>query len=93
MPQSRTEYWQEKIRRNRERDQQAVEALSEAGWRSLTVWECAVRRADSDRLAEVFDEIACWLPGDSARREVAGVAAVDRGQWTAADSCSLVRDN
>lgn len=91
MPQSRTEYWQKKIRRNRERDQQAVEALSEAGWRSLTVWECAVRRTDSARLAEVFDEITLWLTGDSARREVAGLAADDRSQWRAAASSSRVR--
>jgi DNA mismatch endonuclease (patch repair protein) len=36
-------YWRTKIRRNRARDQRALEALRRAGWRVLVVWECQTR--------------------------------------------------
>ena len=38
-----TEFWRDKIKRNSERDQAALEALREGGWRVLIVWECALR--------------------------------------------------
>lgn len=43
LPKSRTEFWTEKLERNRERDERNVEALREQGWEVLTVWECEVR--------------------------------------------------
>jgi DNA mismatch endonuclease (patch repair protein) len=43
LPKSRTEFWTEKLERNRERDERNVEALRELGWEVLTVWECEVR--------------------------------------------------
>ncbi|MEZ5838977.1 MAG: DNA mismatch endonuclease Vsr [Hyphomicrobiales bacterium] len=42
-PRSRVEFWREKIFRNVSRDQAAVEAVSSAGWRVLTIWECALK--------------------------------------------------
>lgn len=72
MPRSRTEYWQEKIRRNRERDAAAVERLESTGWRCLTVWECALRNGGGEALAAVIDETAAWIRGSHARGEVRG---------------------
>jgi DNA mismatch endonuclease (patch repair protein) len=43
LPKSRTEFWTEKLERNRERDDRNVEALRELGWEVLTVWECEAR--------------------------------------------------
>jgi DNA mismatch endonuclease (patch repair protein) len=43
LPKSRTEFWTEKLERNRERDERNVAALRELGWEVLTVWECEVR--------------------------------------------------
>jgi DNA mismatch endonuclease (patch repair protein) len=43
LPKSRTEYWTEKLERNRERDERNVAALRKLGWEVLTVWECEVR--------------------------------------------------
>ncbi len=42
-PSSNTNYWNEKLRRNQERDRQSIQALLNAGWRTLVVWECACR--------------------------------------------------
>ena len=44
IPNSRADYWGPKIARTRERDRKALEAVREAGWRSLVVWECTFRR-------------------------------------------------
>lgn len=35
--------WQEKMRRNRERDERATRLAVEAGWTVVRVWECEVR--------------------------------------------------
>jgi DNA mismatch endonuclease (patch repair protein) len=43
LPKSRTEFWTEKLERNRARDERNVTALRELGWRVLTVWECEIR--------------------------------------------------
>ena len=42
-PSSRRAFWREKFARNVERDRRTAAALRRAGWRVLTVWECALR--------------------------------------------------
>lgn len=44
MPRSNVEFWQEKIRRNKERDAQEVGALEALGWNVIVVWECELSR-------------------------------------------------
>lgn len=44
-PASNAEFWQEKFRRNVERDEKAEIALAAKGWRMMVVWECQVRDA------------------------------------------------
>lgn len=43
LPKSRLDYWRPKIAANRERDARQAAALSEVGWRVLTVWQCELR--------------------------------------------------
>ena len=40
LPKSRPEYWLPKLRRNKERDEEACANLGELGWEVLVVWEC-----------------------------------------------------
>ena len=42
LPATRPEFWSAKIDANRRRDQAALRSLTAAGWRVLTVWECAL---------------------------------------------------
>ncbi len=50
-PRANAAYWSAKIARNRARDAAAEAALRAAGWRVLTVWECALREPGfADRL-------------------------------------------
>lgn len=43
MPKTNVDYWRAKIDRNRARDARHALALSELGWRALTVWECELK--------------------------------------------------
>jgi len=40
VPKSRQDFWGPKLEANRERDIRVEQALSESGWRVLTLWEC-----------------------------------------------------
>ena len=41
-PESNVSFWEEKFRRNRERDRENVDACHELGWQVLILWECEV---------------------------------------------------
>lgn len=42
-PKSNRTYWETKISRNRERDEQARKALQQDGWLVLIIWECEMK--------------------------------------------------
>ena len=43
-PQSNQDYWLPKLAANKQRDARNRRRLAALGWRSLTVWECEVRK-------------------------------------------------
>jgi len=43
VPKTRTEWWLEKIGKNKENDKLAVALLKKAGWKVLVVWECGLK--------------------------------------------------
>lgn len=48
-PKANSEYWTQKIARNRARDESAMRDLKALGWQVLTLWECQLRDLDSLR--------------------------------------------
>lgn len=46
-PVSREGFWREKFKRTVERDQRAIDRLSELGWSVLVVWECQLKHPDT----------------------------------------------
>jgi DNA mismatch endonuclease (patch repair protein) len=42
LPKSRTDFWMPKLKRNRERDEENIAALEDAGWEVLVIWECQI---------------------------------------------------
>lgn len=52
VPATRGEFWEAKIRGNRERDEREIEALLAAGWRVLVVWQCACKKRNLPALAD-----------------------------------------
>lgn len=53
-PATRPEFWRKKIEGNRARDARTLEELQAAGWRTLVVWECALRGPGRRQVSEVL---------------------------------------
>jgi DNA mismatch endonuclease (patch repair protein) len=43
VPKTRTEWWMEKIGRNRENDKNAIKILKKLGWIVIVLWECKLK--------------------------------------------------
>jgi DNA mismatch endonuclease, patch repair protein len=54
MPSTHVDFWDEKFRRNVERDKKNVRLLRRAGWWVLVVWECQTK--DEDRLRKKLEK-------------------------------------
>lgn len=52
-PKSKQDYWEPKLARNRARDEEKRQALLQAGWSVLTLWQCEIR--DRTALGERLD--------------------------------------
>ena len=72
VPATRRKFWAEKFRRNRERDANVQQALSDAGWRCLTVWECAIRGPERRDFDALIDEVAGWVSAGGTAHELRG---------------------
>jgi DNA mismatch endonuclease (patch repair protein) len=47
LPKSRAEYWTAKIKTNQGRDARAIAGLEDAGWQTLSVWQCELKGLDT----------------------------------------------
>lgn len=56
LPTSNVEFWQDKIDRNRARDNAATETLLQLGWRVIVIWECALEKGILDTLETLSTE-------------------------------------
>lgn len=65
IPQTRPDFWLEKIGKNQLRDDVQVSALRASGWRVLVVWECAVRLMKKQKSFLLIDQIGHWLVNGS----------------------------
>ena len=43
IPSTNREFWEAKIRRNKERDIETQKTLAQMGWHCITVWECELK--------------------------------------------------
>ncbi|HXQ74695.1 MAG TPA: very short patch repair endonuclease [Pyrinomonadaceae bacterium] len=71
-PSSRVAFWRSKITRNREKDAETFYALTHAGWRILTVWECAFKGKTRRTEDEVVSYAADWLVSGSGNMTLQG---------------------
>ena len=65
-PKTNQAYWENKFRRNIERDQLAIDRLNEMGWNVLVVWECEI---SPERLNELAREILEKSPAVRSRNQ------------------------
>lgn len=66
LPQSNESYWHPKIERTRARDIRNAEAVEAAGWRHLTIWECALRGKEIVGIEAVVERTARWILSGTA---------------------------
>lgn len=72
IPATRTEFWTSKIQTNRRRDATARSSLLSDGWRTLCVWECAVRGRGRLADRELAIEIVTFISGGRTEGDIAG---------------------
>src|SRR5690606_2263081 len=53
IPKTNNSYWQQKISRNKQRDNAHIAELKLRGWETLTIWECELK--EPQELAERID--------------------------------------
>ena len=71
-PSTRKDFWREKINSNRVRDKKNIAKCTEAGWKVLVVWECALKGKTKRKPEEVLHTIKNWLFYDSLNAEIEG---------------------
>ncbi|PWN05450.1 very short patch repair endonuclease [Rhodohalobacter mucosus] len=47
IPETRTEWWKEKLHKNKERDKKHIQELEEMGWNVIVVWECETKEPNN----------------------------------------------
>lgn len=63
-PRTNPEFWQRKFARNKERDSRVRDELRAMGWRTMVIWECQLKPANSERTLETVARLL-----DEARAE------------------------
>lgn len=58
LPKSNIDFWAEKIKKNRMRDEKNRMALEKDGWSVLTLWECEIRSSNTlaEKIAEFLEK-------------------------------------
>lgn len=70
LPETRREFWVEKIAANQFRDQKAIAELLRSGWRVAVIWECALKGKSKIDFA---DMLSVWIEaGESNTLTVSG---------------------
>src|SRR5438132_260396 len=47
LPKTRSAFWREKMKANRERDARAIDQLVQLGWDAIVVWQCEIKNPET----------------------------------------------
>jgi DNA mismatch endonuclease (patch repair protein) len=76
-PSTRVHFWQEKFAQNVIRDWRNIEELQRLGWRTLVVWECALRkRGPEDPVVQNL--LSGWISSNEVQSQI---TTVERGDY------------
>lgn len=67
LPSSRTDFWEQKIGSNKERDCRNISELTSLGWRVLEVWECALKGKHRLDEKELMEKVQDWIISSQVR--------------------------
>lgn len=71
-PESRADFWREKLNSNVARDERAAQALKAAGWRRAVIWECALRGRKKLEFQDAMQQLIAWIRSDEPLLTVGG---------------------
>lgn len=71
-PSTRPDFWRRKINRNIELDSINYKKLKSAGWRILTIWECAIKGKMRKPTEQVANEVEKWLKNGKKDKVIKG---------------------
>lgn len=77
-PSTRKEFWRKKISCNKERDVRNHNTLKKAGWRVLTIWECALKGRTRKPIDDVVNTAAEWLISGQSDMKIEGKRRTSR---------------
>lgn len=61
LPQTRTRWWADKIKKNQDRDVVNITALRNSDWRVITIWECLVKNDKKEKtLEKLVKDLSKW---------------------------------
>ncbi len=55
IPQTRTQWWQDKIARNKYNDKKAIKTLKREGWKVIILWECDLK---ANKMTKTLNKLA-----------------------------------
>lgn len=60
VPKSNTEFWVNKIEKNKQRDNKKIEELRSLGWKVIVIWECQLKKdVINETMADLVKDIVC----------------------------------
>ena len=71
-PETRQDFWRGKLQTNQSRDIACEAALREAGWRVLTIWECAIMGKARRSTEAVISLTIEWLNSEAEIGSIEG---------------------
>ena len=75
-PNTRPEFWRDKINKNRENDVRVLNTLVGSGWRVGVVWECALKGKTQRPLNDVVALCSAWFASGNVSLEISGLEYV-----------------
>ncbi len=66
LPQTRNEFWKNKIAGTVLRDHRNIDNLTKLGWRIAVVWECGTKKKDN--LNYIINELSKWIVEGKSNR-------------------------
>lgn len=71
-PGTREEFWRGKITSNQVRDATNRTECRKRGWKTMVIWECALKGRTRRDLSKVVETVAVWIRMGSRDAEIAG---------------------
>ena len=53
MPKNNTVFWEEKFKKNKERDKRKIDELRKDGWIPITIWECKILKNIEEQIKKI----------------------------------------